>query len=117
MACIFKAVLLDLRAGIINSFEGRGAYSRGALIGGFTVDGQRRTLTWLLEAALGAALRSEALESLAAVLVLASVTAVGLDAALVCQHCRRYAISTSTFLATTRKKCSTVLPRFIPPGE
>ncbi len=33
MACIFNTVLLDLTAGIADSFEGMWAYSRGGLIG------------------------------------------------------------------------------------
>ncbi len=38
MAGIFNTVLLDLTAGITDSFyDGGGAYSRGLLIGGFTV--------------------------------------------------------------------------------
>ncbi len=39
MACIFNTgtVLLDLSAAMTDSFEGRGAYSRWGLIGGFTV--------------------------------------------------------------------------------
>ncbi len=37
MACIFNTILFDLSAATTDSFEGMGAYSRGALIGGFTV--------------------------------------------------------------------------------
>ncbi len=38
MACIFNTVLLDLSAAMTDSFDGRGAYSRGGgLIGGFMV--------------------------------------------------------------------------------
>ncbi len=39
MACIFNTVLLDLSVAMTDSFEGRGAYSREGLIGGFTVIG------------------------------------------------------------------------------
>ncbi len=36
VACIFNTVLIDLTAGITDSFEGRGGYSRGGgLTGGF----------------------------------------------------------------------------------
>ncbi len=37
MACISDLVSLDPTAGMTDSFEGRGAYSRGRFIGGFTV--------------------------------------------------------------------------------